>query len=76
MILFCMLCSDSRACGVVCRNLVTQAGKSMRSNFAKEGAKIISDATQFVDGLGQQVNDAFSPFLVEKLPRGKENLEL
>lgn len=38
------------------RNLVIRAGKSMRSNFASDGTKIIAEATHLVDGLGQQVN--------------------
>lgn len=49
----------SREMQLSLKNLVTQAGKSMRSNFAKEGANIILDATQFVDGLGQQLVKAF-----------------
>ena len=42
-----------------CRNIVVRAGKSMRNNVAKEGAKIIGDANSLLSGLCTQVRKAW-----------------
>lgn len=44
------------AAPVFVRNVVTRAGKSMRNNVAKDGARIIGDANELLDGLCTQVN--------------------
>lgn len=44
------------------RNIVTRAGKSMRNNVAKEGAKIIGDANSLLGGLCTQVGSIYLYF--------------
>lgn len=40
------------------RNIVKRAGKSMRNNVAKDGAKIIGEANDLLDGLCTQVRQS------------------
>ncbi|CAN0335437.1 unnamed protein product [Ectocarpus sp. 12 AP-2014] len=41
------------------KNMVVRAGQCMRNNVAKEGAKIIGDANNLLDGLCTQLAGAF-----------------